>query len=196
MKVRSYMQARGRATRVALVATSAGLLLSACSSSHRGTAKAGETTTSTSPDTSTTSLSPSPSTSVQSTTVPRTSGVSLHGFVIASFTCAASLNPGATVTVQAPAVATFLLCPPETPHQQQQPVTVTPSNRGFKPLIAALSAPDEPRQAGQVCTALAVVPSPILARTPSEAVLVRVPVDGCGAPEGAVQDAINEAKSG
>lgn len=100
------------------------------------------------------------------------------------------------MTVQAPAVTTLLLCPPETPHQQQQPLTVTPSNRGFEPLLTALAAPDEPRQAGQVCTALAVVPSPILARTTSKTVLVRVPVDGCGAPEVAVQDAINEAKSG
>ena len=196
MKVRSYMQARVLATRVALVVTSAGLLLSACSSSHGGTPRAGGTSTSTSPHTSTTSSSPSPSTSVQATTVPRTSGSSLRGFAISSFTCTASLNPGATLTVPASAVTTLLLCPPETPHQQQQPVTVTPSNRGFEPLLTALAAQDEPRQAGQVCTALAVVPSPILVRTTSEAVLIRVPVDGCGAPEGAVQDAINEAKSG
>lgn len=73
---------------------------------------------------------------------------------------------------------------------------MTPSNPGFESLLAALAAPDEPRQAEQACPALAVVPSPILARTASEPVLVRTPVDACGFPQAAVLAAINEAKSG
>jgi hypothetical protein len=187
---------RVRAVWLVLVISSAGLLLGACSSSPSGAPKADGTTTSTVPDATGTSSTSSPSTLVQTTTVPSTSGLTLHGFIVASFTCVASFNPGPTLTVPASAVTTLLLCPPETPHQQQKPVTVTGSNRGFEPLLTALAAPDEPRQAGQACPALAVVPSPILARTASGSVLVKVPVDGCGFPRASVEAAINEAKGG
>ena len=178
---------------LAAVACSVGLLYTACASSPDATEPTATSAAPGSPGSSSTS-----STSVVGTTAPPApvSGVSLRGFLIASFTCPASLNPGASWTLPTGEVTTVLLCPPETPHQEQQPVTVSGSNRGFKALLTALAAPDQPRQADQACPALAVVPSPILARTPSQTVLVKVPVDSCAFPQAAVQTAINEAKSG
>ena len=104
------------------------------------------------------------------------------------------MNPGAQVHIFPSAVTAILLCPPEIPHQQQKPTTVGPSNPAFESLLIALTAPDEPRSTGP-CPALAMVPSPILVRTVSESILVRVPVDGCGFPQEAVQQAISRARA-
>jgi len=71
---------------------------------------------------------------------------------------------------------------------------VNRANPAFDSLLVALAAPDAPRSTGP-CPALAVVPTPMLVRTVSDSILVRVPVDGCGFPQDAVQQAINRARA-
>lgn len=104
------------------------------------------------------------------------------------------MNPGAPAHASIDSVTWILLCPPEIPRQQQKPATVNRANPAFESLLVALAAPDEPRSMGP-CPALAVVPSPILARTGSDSILVKVPVDGCGFPQEAVQQAIGRARA-
>jgi hypothetical protein len=104
------------------------------------------------------------------------------------------MNPGAQVRISLASVGAILLCPPEVPHQQQQPMAVSPVNPAFRSLLVALAAPDAPRSTG-ACPALAMVPSPILARGSSETVLVKVPVDGCGFAQDGVQQAISRIRA-
>lgn len=104
------------------------------------------------------------------------------------------MNPGALAHISTTSVTAILLCPPEIPHQQQKPTAVNRANPAFESLLIALAAPDDPRSTGP-CPALAVVPSPILVRTVSDSVLVKVPVDGCGFPQEAVQQAIGRARA-
>ena len=105
------------------------------------------------------------------------------------------MSPGTSVHLPVPAVTTVLLCPPEVPRQQQQPVTLTRASPVFGSLLVALAAPDAPRSTG-ACPALAMIPSPILVRTSTITALVKVPVDGCGFPQQAVAAALAEARAG
>lgn len=104
-------------------------------------------------------------------------------------------SAGSEVQMPAATVTKLLLCPPEVPHQQQQPLTLTPANPAFEPLLIALTAPDAPKS-HHPCPAIAVVPAPILARNSTVSALVRVPVDGCGLPQAAVQAALTKARAG
>lgn len=94
-----------------------------------------------------------------------------------------------------PSVTTVMLCPPEIPRQQDNPTILTAAKPAFRPLMVALAAPDAPRSTGP-CPAMAVVPAPVLVETTSLTALVKVPVDGCGFPQQAVQLAIAAAKNG
>lgn len=104
------------------------------------------------------------------------------------------MNPGAPAHTSIASVTAILLCPPEIPHQEQKPATVNRSNPAFESLLIALASPDDPRSTG-ACPALAVVPSPVLVRTVPYSILVKVPVDGCGFPQEAVQQAIGRARA-
>lgn len=126
--------------------------------------------------------------------MPPSAALELTGYRVAEFTCPSSMNPGAQVHIPSSSVTVILLCPPEIPHEQQKATAVGPVNPAFGSLLIALTAPDAPRSTG-ACPALAMVPSPILVRTVSESILVKVPVDGCGFPQEAVQQAISRARA-
>ena len=104
------------------------------------------------------------------------------------------MSPGEALQIAAASVTTVMLCPPEVPHQQDKPKVLTPANPAFRPLMVALAAPDAPRSPGP-CPAMAVVPAPVLVETTALTAVVKVPVDGCGFPQQAVQIAIARAKS-
>lgn len=172
--------------RVVFVAAVAIVVAASCRSGARGSG--GATTTSTSIQQSTSSSS-----SLSTTTAAPSPELELTGYRIAQFTCPSSMNPGAQVHLLPSSVTAILLCPPEIPHQQQKPTMLGPANPAFRSLLTALTAPDDPPST-EACPALVALPSPILVRTVSEPLVVKVPVDGCGFPQQAVQEAIGRAR--
>jgi hypothetical protein len=136
---------------------------------------------------STATTTPAPTESTLPTT-PVTTG--LRGIGLPDLSCTAkpaSPNGG----VQAiNGVQEFVVCRSGLGGAPRPPLTVRPTDPQFARLSAALSAPNAPRT-NQACPALAELEIVLLARTPTGAFQVSIPVDGCDLYQRAAVEAIN-----
>ena len=120
-------------------------------------------------------------------TQPSIRGASLSGFACHSH------RIGHSAKVTPSSVTKFRLCPLNVPEQQSRTVTVGRGNENFAALSSSLSAPDEPAYDGP-CPMYADVPQRVIAQTSSGAVLVHIPVDGCGHYQRAATTALSNAR--
>lgn len=113
---------------------------------------------------------------------PHLSSFSCHGHVV-----------GRSAGVAPSRVTAFRLCPLDAPNSARQTVTVRQGDPYFARLQRSLSAPDAPPYDGP-CPLYADLPQRVLANTASGAVLVHIPVDGCGHYQPAARSALYAAR--
>ena len=146
------------------------LLLSACGSSHQ--------------------VATPPSTS---TSAPVAPSLVLRGSPTSEFKCPPRFEPPVAAPAPITAPQALLLCPLGFPGQHSTAVTIAANQPAFRPLIRALSQPDEPSTGG-ACPAYADLQQLILTKTDRGVFQVRIPTDGCGHYERAALEALNRAR--
>jgi hypothetical protein len=149
----------------------------------------GPSTTSSDPPAATVAPSPSsPVTASPGTTDPGAAtapsgggsgATTLRAVRTRSFECGAPTLAAQVVRVPVADIVAVMVCPLELNGASASPHTIGPSSSAYAPLLSALSAPDQPRTA-HACPAYAEVAETVMARTPSGAFRVSIPVDSCG----------------
>lgn len=127
--------------------------------------------------------------------VPEKAHRSIRGVRLDSFSCNASATSSRKLMLQPNRATAFLLCPVIPPSAQTKTTAIeVTAGTSFHRLVATLSAPDE-RPSSRPCAAVALAPQRVVALTRSGAVLVTIPVDGCGLYQHAVLEALSRAST-
>ena len=103
----------------------------------------------------------------------------ITGTRLTAFACPTQPGHGAAVSLAASALTKLRLCPLPV-LRSSSAVTLAPKAAIYSRLVRSLTLPDQKASPSEVCPMFANVPQLVIGETASGAVLIHIPVDGCG----------------